>query len=240
MVVVSAPPQPPSSSRRARVPVAVLALLAVVAALVAGAALVVSRSDGGQIVGSGVSATDRRVTPAFSAVDLAGSNRVLVKVGRPWSVEVRGDDNLLSRVSTSVRSGVLVIDTRGSIRTRTAMTVVVTAPRVTAVTLSGSGTIAVDGVRSDRLTVGLLGSGTVTASGASHVLAVRLTGSGDVDLGRLSARDATAELAGSGRVVVHATRSLHATVSGTGSVLYSGRPQEVTREVTGTGSITGA
>ena len=53
MVVVSAPPELPSSSRRARVPVAVLAVLAVVAALVAGTALVVSRSDGGQSAGAG-------------------------------------------------------------------------------------------------------------------------------------------------------------------------------------------
>jgi hypothetical protein len=37
---------------------------------------------------------------------------------------------------------------------------------------------------------------------------------------------------------VHATRSLDASVSGTGVIVYGGNPGDVTQNITGTGAIT--
>ena len=61
--------------------------------------------------GSGVSATQARDVAAFSSVELAGSNNVVIHVGdrQKQSVVVKGDDNLLQRVTTEVQSGRLVI-----------------------------------------------------------------------------------------------------------------------------------
>src|SRR4051794_13197069 len=59
--------------------------------------------------GSGVAATQTRALPAFSSIDLAGSNRVTIHAGARQSVVVRGDDNLLARVTTDVRGGRLAI-----------------------------------------------------------------------------------------------------------------------------------
>ena len=191
--------------------------------------------------GSGVAATQVRHLPAFDRVELAGSNNVFVRVGGKQSVVVRADDNLLDRVTTEVRSGNLVIGNRpGSFTTRGPMSVEVTVPSLQALTLSGSGNIAVDGTRAHGLEVALPGSGTLTASGRATRLDITVSGSGTAQFTGLIADDVRALVSGSGSIFVTATRRLDASVSGTGAILYSGNPQHVTKNVTGTGAITGS
>ncbi|MGZ4395208.1 MAG: GIN domain-containing protein [Gaiellaceae bacterium] len=47
-------------------------------------------------------------------------------------------------------------------------------------------------------------------------------------------------MSGSGVIFVTATKSLDASVSGSGAILYTGNPQNVTKSVTGNGAITGS
>jgi hypothetical protein len=63
-------------------------------------------------------------------------------------------------------------------------------------------------------------------------------GTGDVRLDTLTAQDAFATVSGSGRIKVNASRRLDATVSGIGSIVYTGAPTDLTKNVTGTGAIT--
>jgi hypothetical protein len=58
-------------------------------------------------------------------------------------------------------------------------------------------------------------------------------------LNRLIARDATASIDGSGSIVLTATHSLNASISGSGTILYTGNPAQVTKSVTGSGTIGG-
>lgn len=169
--------------------------------------------------GSGVAASQVRPLPAFDRIELAGSNNVVVHVGGRQSVVVHADDNLIDRVTTSVRSRELVVGNRpGSFTTRSPMSVEVTVPALTGVSLSGSGTVTGSG-RATRLEIAIAGSGTAQLSG-------------------LVAQDVRAIVSGSGSIFLTATRSLDATVSGTGSILYAGNPARVARNVTGTGAVT--
>lgn len=118
------------------------------------------------------------------------------------------------------------------------MTVDVTVPALTALTLSGSGQISVTGVQARQLTVLLPGSGLLTGSGTVTRLDVSLSGSGLAQLTGLEARDVHAVVSGSGLIRVTATHILNAIVSGTGAINYSGNPAQVNRDVTGTGAIT--
>lgn len=189
------------------------------------------------IPGSGVATSETRTLPPFTAVELAGSNNLTVQVGSPQSVAVRGDDNLVGHVRTTVRSGVLVIETVGDFSTRAPMRVSVVAPDLTSVSLSGSGTVTVDGVVAASFTAGLSGSGTMLVTGRAERLDASLAGSGQMDLHGLVARTVAAQLPGSGEIEVYAVDSLDADVSGTGSVIYAGDPPQVTSTVTGTGAV---
>jgi hypothetical protein len=157
--------------------------------------------------------------------------------GGRQSVVVRADSNLIRHVTTHVVAGTLVIGTTGSFTTRSPMNVQVSVPSLTAVTLSGSGEISVSKIETARLTVTLPGSGVLYASGTATRLDVTLGGSGLAQLSNLIARDAHAAVTGSGLIRVTATANLNATVSGSGAVIYSGNPSQVTRNVTGTGAV---
>ena len=107
--------------------VAVVAVVAVTAIVVFVDLAV--RHDGvstSQTSGSGVATTEYRELVPFSRVELAGANIVTVRVEQAQSVAVTADDNLVDHVTTTVRSGSLVIaDDVGSFTAKTPMTVTV-------------------------------------------------------------------------------------------------------------------
>ena len=145
---------------------------------------------------------------------------------------VSADDNLIDDVTTRVERGKLVVSTTsGSFTTNVPMKVDVTVPALDAVTLSGSGIVTAEGIDAKRLTVALPGSGILRASGAATALVVDHSGSGDAQLEGLVASDVHAVLGGSGRIVVNVTKSLDATVSGSGAIFYRGDPPQVTTSV---------
>jgi hypothetical protein len=219
-------------------------LLGVVAALVGVAALaalvaVAGGGDDGAVHGSGVAVTDQRELAPFAAVELAGANTVTVRVGEAQSVAVTGDDNLVGQVTTSVRDDLLVIDDHGTLDTEAPMSVTVVVPSLARLSLSGMGTVTVAGVSGAELTAELSGTGTLEVSGSVERLTATQSGLGTLDLDGLAARDATVRLAGTGDVRVQATSTLDATLSGTGSIVYTGSPA-VTTHNTGVGSVTPA
>ncbi len=229
----------PDRNRRLQVTLTALAVLLLAAILVM---LLVDRiffrDTTTAETGSGGAATQVRPLGPFSRVDLEGDNNVVVRVGARRSVVVHADRNLLGRVTTRVRSGGLVIGTTpGSFSTSNPMFVEVRLPSLDGVTLQGNGNIAVSGIHSRRLAVALPGRGNIVASGTATRLSVTLGGEGTVRLHQLAARDATAVLGGSGSIMLTASHSLAATISGTGTVLYRGDPPHLTQRVTGTGTI---
>jgi hypothetical protein len=189
--------------------------------------------------GSGVAATQTRSVPPFTAVEFAGANNVTVQVGATQSVVVHADSNLLGRVTTRVRSGRLVIGTTpGNLSAKSPMFVTVGVPSLDRLALDGAGNVSVEGIDSPRLTVALPGSGNIHATGTTTKLDVTISGEGTAELRQVTARDATAVLRGDGSIMLTATHSLAATVSGTGTILYGGNPPHVSRTVTGQGAIT--
>jgi Putative auto-transporter adhesin, head GIN domain len=236
MAVVSRP----GHHRRAprlRVGLAAVVGVAAVAAIVVLVDLAV-RSDGDSTHGSGVTATEYRELAPFAAVELAGANTVTVRVGPAQSVAVTADDDLVDQVTTTVRSGRLFIANDGSFTTEAPMRVAVSVPSLDGVTLSGTGTVIVEGVTGTDFVADLSGTGTLAASGTVDRLTAVLSDTGTVELQGLVAQDVIARLEGTGDINVHATSTLDATLTGTGSIVYFGSPS-VTTHNTGTGSITG-
>jgi Putative auto-transporter adhesin, head GIN domain len=240
-MTTTAPPLPeaPADQRHRRRRSIALIGAAVLIALVAltVSVLLAGKNDHDVVTGSGTPATDVRALPQFSAVDLAGANRVTVRVGTPQRVVVHADSNLLDNVLTRVRSGVLIVSGRGHFTTRSPMAVVVTVPSLRAATLSGTGELTVTGAATSTFVARLSGTGTLTASGQADRVTATLTGAGTLNLASLRARNMTVVLRGAGTATVHATDSLNATLAGTGSILYSGSPAHVTKTLTGTGTI---
>jgi hypothetical protein len=139
---------------------------------------------------------------------------------------VKGDENLLGRVTTEVQSGKLVIaNTPGNLTASTPMSVEVSVPTLTALTLTGAGNIAVDGIETERLEVSMPGSGNIAGSGAATRLDITVGGSGTVQFAHVVADDVRAVVSGDGSIFVTATKSLDGSISGDGAIVYTGSPQ---------------
>ena len=222
---------------------ALAAAIAVLALAIGGLAVVLAAehdvfTGSSTVHGSGVAASQPRTVAPFTGVELAGSNVVDIHVDGRRSVVVHADDNLLSRVTTKVHDGLLVVgNTPGSFQTKTPMTVEIHTRALDALSLTGSGVVSAAQVKGPSLEVTLTGSGVLSANGAVKRLDVSLAGSGDAQLGQLVARDVHAVVSGSGRIVTTATVSLNASIPGSGAVIYLGNPQHVTTSTSGSGAV---
>jgi hypothetical protein len=234
-------PDHPNENAR-RFPRARIAMLVLV---VAAAAFVLGRQDWGSssagpdeaVRGSGTAATQIRSLPPFRSVDLAGASSVTVRIGGEQDVVVRADDNLIDRVETHVRNGVLVVAERGRLEPDVPLAVEVTVASLVGTRVMGSGALSVDRVHGRAFAAEVLGSGTLTVAGTVDRLDARLAGSGDMRLGALVARSVTATVPGSGRLEVHASRALDASIGGSGDIVYGGSPSALEQLVTGSGAI---
>jgi hypothetical protein len=183
-------------------------------------------------------ATRSRTVPAFHGVDLAGVLTVDVTLGKPASVTVTGDADLVDQVTTAVKDGVLVIKTpERHNRRNTRLRAIVTAPDLSSLAITGTGSIKAAGVANDRLAIDVPGTGALTVSGSTGALSVRLAGTGEVTGKALTARDLVVDIDGTGSARLNATRSVEARITGTGSLDVHGHPSQVKKTVTGLGSV---
>ncbi|HYX76694.1 MAG TPA: head GIN domain-containing protein [Gaiellaceae bacterium] len=190
--------------------------------------------------GSGVRAAQTRHLAPFTSVELAGANNVVIHVGERQSVVVKADDNLLNRITTEVKSGVLVVgNTPGSFSAKSPVSVEVNVPSLNALALTGAGNILVDGIKTESLTVTLSGAGNLVGSGTARSLDITVSGEGTGRFTQLDAGHVHALVSGHGAIFVTATKSLDASITGSGTVVYAGNPQQVTKTVTGSGAISG-
>ena len=188
-------------------------------------------------MGSGVVKSEHRNVDDFTHVELAGTSKVTVHAGRPKDVVVRGDDNLLHLITTKVTGETLVVSQKGDFTSQHGIEVDVSTPSLDGVKLSGTGSLAVAGVRAARFDVDLTGTGSLDAGGTAERLDLMLSGVGSARLKQLVSADTHVDLSGTGSATVVATKSLEATLSGSGSVTYYGKPQHVKTKVTGAGAI---
>jgi len=188
------------------------------------------------IRGSGTPKTEVRTVPAFSAISLTGSVDAEIATGAETRVEITGDDNLVPLITSEVRGDRLEIGSQKTVRPNVRLLARITAPRITAVTVTGSGDIIARGLQADYLDIAVSGSGSIHGEGTARELAVEVRGSGDIVLDRLAAERARVTVSGSGDVEVAAARALDVSISGSGDVTYHGSP-ELKQHVSGSGGI---
>ncbi|RYF92621.1 MAG: DUF2807 domain-containing protein [Caulobacteraceae bacterium] len=115
--------------------------------------------------------------------------------------------------------------------------IVVTAPKVSKVTINGSADLTLEGYSQPSLAVSIAGSGDVDGRGATERLTVDVAGSGDVDLRQLPAKTAALSVAGSGDISADATDEAVVRVSGSGDISLARTPTRLQQDVAGSGDV---
>ncbi len=217
---------------------------------------------GERVKGSGDQGSEVREPGAFAGVATSGGFKLLIRQSATNKVEIRTDKNLLPYIETKiVESGkgrtLEVRVKRGyNISATEATRLVVDMPQLRLVSVSGSGDVKVEPMKtgaveasisgsgdikfdrllSERLGISVSGSGDVGGSGKTGSLKISVAGSGDVRLRDLEAQEAEVSIAGSGDAVVNVSKKLDVSVAGSGDVTYVGSP-EISTSIAGSGKL---
>lgn len=201
---------------------------------------------------------EERSIEAVEAVVLQTSGDLTVVVGDTPSLRISAPENVLERLTSDIEGDALVLGLRGpgfgawlgEIRYE------LTVPRLSEVTIEGSGDVRADFTGADDVRITIEGSGDVEATGIDAATVesvidgsgeidlagtterqtIEINGSGDVDADDLESRTARVEISGSGDVELHVTETLDAEISGSGELRHRGGAA-VTGDVSGSGEI---
>lgn len=187
-----------------------------------------------------------RPVDSFSGVASAVPFNVFITIGSKESLRLEGDKELLDKIETPVKNGVLHIKMqKGNERwfgSSKKVTVYITAPSLNKLSVSGSGNMEVKGtVKGEQVTTDVSGSGHLFAAVASSSLSSSISGSGGMEIAGktneahieisgsgkfdgedLNTKTAKISVSGSGKASIQAEETLNATLSGSGKVTYSG------------------
>lgn len=212
---------------------------------------------------AGPVATKSFALKGFSGVKATGPDDVTIRRGEAFSVTAKGPQNVLDELEIALDGDMLSIGRKRegfsfSRRGDEGVEISVTLPRLTAVRLTGSGSIDADSVDGDAVSAEVTGSGDlkidrltgkrvdISVSGSGDIEIdggtvntgeYSITGSGDIDADGLVAQTLDVSVTGSGSVEGNATGSADISILGSGDVTLAGGGKCTSRKL-GSGTVT--
>ena len=195
------------------------------------------RYMGKGVRGSGNRKTEKRTLAAFKSVEASGAFEVNVVCQQSQTFEIEGDDNLLPIIKTDVNDGNLRIHSDTQYSASRPIAIRISMPDLEKYTSAGAGDVHVSAVKNNRLVLSNTGAANIEASGETKFVEIGTSGAGNIETENLRAERAKVSVSGAANVEVYATQQLDVSVSGIGSVTYSGNPPIVNKSVSGIGSV---
>lgn len=179
----------------------------------------------------------------FTAINVKIPCHVEVKIAerapQGRGVAITTDSNLLPYINVQVINGVLYVTSKKntSLETTFITKLIVTTDSLNAIESNGSSKIFVDNIHGDNFLLNIRGAGESILQGKVDNLVVNVYGTGNVMAKDLVANVVKVVIRGAGDVIVYATKSLGADITGSGRVSYYGNPGQVVRLIRGFGEI---
>jgi hypothetical protein len=182
---------------------------------------------------------------AFSKIEGIGPDNIVFVTGDAFSIKAEGDAEMIKKLRYAMDNGTIIIGREKGKwwgKDSNSVTITVTAPTLSAASLTGSGNFSADKMAGDNVKVELAGSGNakigdvigknfagdiagsgnVTVAGKVDRAEFEIAGSGNIDAAKLASVDADVDIAGSGDVSLSASGSVKADIAGSGNVNVSG------------------
>jgi hypothetical protein len=236
--------------------------LMLAAALIAGNGYATFANTNTITVNKPAFATEDRHLSGFHGVGVAGSYDVYITQGSAESVKVEAPDDVIGRIVTEVKDGVLQIYTKKGDNGNwnwgnKKIVIYVTAKDITTIGLAGSGNVFFkNGIKTNALSLkisgsgdilgkvdvqslesSVAGSGDIKVSGRAQNSTVKVVGSGDFTAGDLVTANTKVNVVGSGDARINVTQKLEASVAGSGDIAYTGGAKQVSKSTAGSGDI---
>ena len=187
----------------------------------------------------GTAKTETRNVSGFTGVTFSGIGTLNISETGTESLTVSADDNLLPLLTSTVANGTLTLGVKpgNAIHPTKPIVYTLTVKNLNNVTLSGAGTVKATNITTSALNVLLSGAGNMTISGSAPSQTALVSGAGSYSAKNFPTDSANVTISGVGSATITVNKSLTAIVSGAGSVTYYGSPTQVTKTISGVGSV---
>ncbi|MGE5364706.1 MAG: head GIN domain-containing protein [Bacteroidota bacterium] len=193
--------------------------------------------NGYSVRGSGITKDETRDLGTFNSVDVSGAYMVKIAGSGRQKVQIIGDDNIIPLVSTRVENGTLKIFTQNNVKLNSKVEVRISTPELQYIVTSGANDIWLKNFTGERLDVEASGAGNIKLEGNTRWLNLDLSGAVKVYASNLNAENVRVDISGASVADVYSSEILDASISGVGSITYSGAPKEIKKDISGIGTI---
>jgi len=186
------------------------------------------------------SKTENYSNKGFNSLTITGHWKTSITRGDRYSVKISGPANLLDKTGVTQDGKTLTITNDNSLILHdNTFSVEVTLPKIEQIKIDGTADLDFTGFAGETLNIVLSGAGRIRGFDSRYEnLTLLCSGAGQLDLTKCLTFNADVNLSGAGEILINMDGGvLSGTISGLGSVEYSGRIRENRLKVTGLGSV---
>jgi hypothetical protein len=186
--------------------------------------------------GSGKRVIQKREIGDFKSISTQGAFDIRVVCQQPVSLEVEGDDNILSIVSSEVSGGVLYLKNLRNFNVSEPIIFRINVPNLEAFAVSGAGKIDISGLNNEKFEIDSSGAPNIRVAGITKLVDIDSNGAAKIDTHKLQADRAVVDSKGVSKIDLDVKDQLDVTISGPSQVTYEGDPV-VKKTVHGPGKL---
>ena len=186
--------------------------------------------------GSGKRVMQKREVGDFKSISTNGAFDIRVDCQKPLSLEIEGDDNIVSLVSSEVTGGVLHLKSLRNYSTSDPVIFRISVPSLEAFSVNGAGKIDISGLNNEKFEIDSNGAPSIRVAGITKLIDIDSNGAARIDTQKLQAARAVVESKGVSKIDLDVKDRLDVTISGPSTVTYEGDPV-VNKSVQGPGKI---
>ena len=210
-------------------------------ALVAGLSLM--GLVGAQDISLAKEATESRDLSAFEKIIIVDTGVGLdVRIGKDFSVILKGSEGWLKKITTKVEHNALVIGhikkKNKSVNIDSDNRVIITMPKFTGLKVNGAVDADIKDVDSEDLEFEINGAGNIEIDGTCVTLSIDLNGAGNFEGQDLKCENVRIEINGAGNVEVYGSKSADLDINGMGNIDLYGNPKDVKKDKSWFSNIT--
>jgi len=207
--------------------------------------------------GNGIISKEIRNIAVFHGIDAGGTFHINIKQGKPQSLTIEADENIIPVITTKVKKGILYISTKGNISTSHQLNVDIVVEDLDMIDLSGACKlqsaeafssnlldIECSGVselklelKCKKLNLDFSGASTGNFSGKTSSLKIKSSGSSKINCFEMSTSIVHVDASGASRIFVVADKAIKIEASGVSNINYKRNGAALDIETSGAASV---
>jgi hypothetical protein len=201
--------------------------------------------------------SEYRKVSDFTGIKAGGAFLIMIVQGKDASVKVEAEQQMLGRIRTEVKNGILNIYTEGKTETDSPMKIYITmnelkkieingASRlksdaqftsgIISLSTSGAGSIDLD-IKANEVEINSTGAGKIEVKGFAAKLTAKLTGASSLDAYNLQTTFVAIKANDASNAKINATETFNAQANGASYINYKGAPGKKTINTSGASSV---